>query len=49
MTVVIIQYALVILGGYLLGSIPFGYVAGRIKRIDVRDYCSGRAGGTIVL
>ncbi len=45
----VIQYALVILLGYLLGSIPFGYIVGRIKGIDVREYGSGRTGGTNVL
>ena len=36
--------------GYLLGSIPFGLIAGRLVRgIDVRDYGSGRIGGTNVL
>lgn len=49
MTVLVIQYALVILLGYLLGSIPFGYIVGRIRGIDVREYGSGRTGGTNVL
>ena len=45
----VIQYALVILAGYLLGSIPFGYIVGRIKGIDVREHGSGRTGGSNVL
>lgn len=45
----VIQYAVVILLGYLLGSIPFGYIVGRLKGIDVREYGSGRTGGTNVL
>jgi glycerol-3-phosphate acyltransferase PlsY len=45
----VVQYALVILGGYLLGSIPTGYLVGRAKGIDVREYGSGRTGGTNVL
>lgn len=49
MTVLVIQYALVILAGYLLGSIPFGYIVGRMKGVDVREYGSGRTGGTNVL
>jgi glycerol-3-phosphate acyltransferase PlsY len=36
--------------GYLLGSVPTGYVMGRLLRgIDVRDYGSRRMGGTNVL
>lgn len=36
--------------GYLLGSIPPGYLLGRLLRgIDVRSYGSGKTGGTNVL
>ncbi len=36
--------------GYLLGSVPTGYVMGRLLRgIDVRDYGSGKTGGTNTL
>lgn len=36
--------------GYMLGSIPFGLIAGRLVRgVDVREYGSGRTGGTNVL
>lgn len=49
MTLLVIQYVLVILAGYLLGSLPFGYLVGRAKGIDVREYGSGRTGGTNVL
>lgn len=45
----LLQYAVVILGGYLLGSIPTGYIIGRLKGIDVTEYGSGRIGGTNVL
>lgn len=45
----VVQYALVIIGGYLLGSIPTGYLVGRAKGIDVREYGSGRTGGSNVL
>ncbi len=42
------HYLLAILLGYLLGSIPSGYLIGRAKGIDVRKYGSGRTGGTNV-
>lgn len=36
--------------GYLLGSVPFGLIIGWvIKRVDVRDYGSGKTGMTNVL
>jgi glycerol-3-phosphate acyltransferase PlsY len=35
--------------GYLLGSIPTGYLIGRMKGIDIRTYGSGGTGGTNVL
>ena len=39
--------ALVVLGGYLLGSVPAGLIAGRLTRgVDVRDYGSGKTGFT---
>ncbi len=34
--------------GYLIGSIPFGYIAGRIHNIDLRQVGSGSTGGTNV-
>ena len=44
------QYALAIGVGYLAGSIPFGWIAGKVRRgIDVRDYGSGATGATNVL
>ena len=42
---IVLQYAAVIVVGYLLGSIPFGYIAGRMRGVDVREYGSGRTGG----
>jgi acyl phosphate:glycerol-3-phosphate acyltransferase len=39
--------ALVVIGGYLLGSVPTGLIAGRLIRgVDVRDYGSGKTGFT---
>lgn len=35
--------------GYVIGSIPFGYLAGRAKRIDIRKHGSGNIGATNVL
>ncbi|MBE2233857.1 MAG: glycerol-3-phosphate 1-O-acyltransferase PlsY [Anaerolinea sp.] len=37
-----------ILIGYLIGSLPIGYLLGRTKGIDVRTIGSGRTGGTNV-
>jgi glycerol-3-phosphate acyltransferase PlsY len=39
-------YALVTLIGYLLGSIPTGYVLGRMYGVDVLKHGSGKTGGT---
>jgi glycerol-3-phosphate acyltransferase PlsY len=35
--------------GYLLGSIPAGYLAGRVAKIDIREHGSGNIGATNVL
>jgi acyl phosphate:glycerol-3-phosphate acyltransferase len=34
--------------GYFVGSIPFGYIVGRLKHIDIRKMGSGSTGGTNV-
>jgi glycerol-3-phosphate acyltransferase PlsY len=39
-------YAVAVLIGYLLGSIPMGYVMGRLYGVDVRTVGSGKTGGT---
>jgi glycerol-3-phosphate acyltransferase PlsY len=49
LTLPVIQYAAVVVAGYLLGSIPFGYIVGRVRGVDVTQYGSGRTGGTNVL
>ncbi|HSH39342.1 MAG TPA: glycerol-3-phosphate 1-O-acyltransferase PlsY [Chthoniobacterales bacterium] len=41
--------ALVLAEAYLLGSIPNGYIAGRLAGVDVRQHGSGNIGATNVL
>ena len=42
-------YAAIAVLGYLLGSIPAGYLAGRVARIDIRKAGSGNIGATNVV
>ncbi len=47
---IIAKFAAVIIGGYILGSIPFGVIISRLSaRVDVRDFGSGKTGATNVL
>jgi len=46
----IAQFVAVVILGYLLGSIPFGYLIGkRQAKVDIRQQGSGRTGATNVL
>ncbi len=44
-----LTFAVVVLASYLLGSIPFGYLAGRMAGIDIRNCGSGNVGATNVI
>jgi glycerol-3-phosphate acyltransferase PlsY len=43
------RLALLLVGSYLLGSIPFGVLVGRTRGVDVRKYGSGNIGFSNVL
>lgn len=43
-----LYYLLAILLGYLIGSIPFGYMIARARGVDITQQGSGRTGGTNV-
>jgi glycerol-3-phosphate acyltransferase PlsY len=42
----VLAYIIVALGAYLLGSIPFGFLAAKAKGIDIRSVGSGNIGAT---
>jgi acyl phosphate:glycerol-3-phosphate acyltransferase len=42
-------FAVVVIASYLLGSIPFSYLAGRMAGIDIRNCGSGNVGATNVI
>jgi acyl phosphate:glycerol-3-phosphate acyltransferase len=45
----VVEALLLVIGGYLLGSIPTSYLVGRwFKGVDVRRYGSGTASGSMV-
>jgi glycerol-3-phosphate acyltransferase PlsY len=44
-----LTFASVLIVGYVLGSIPFGYLAGRVAGIDIRKKGSGNIGATNVV
>ena len=44
-----LTFAGVVIASYLLGSIPFGYLAGRMAGIDIRKCGSGNVGATNVI
>jgi len=45
----VMGYIMVVAGGYLLGSIPTGFLTGKARGIDIRKAGSGNIGATNVL
>jgi glycerol-3-phosphate acyltransferase PlsY len=44
-----IEFAAVVIGSYLIGSIPSGLILGKLRGVDVREYGSGKTGTANVL
>ncbi len=44
-----IEFAAVVVGSYLIGSIPCGLVLGKLRGVDLRQYGSGKTGSANVL
>lgn len=44
-----IEFAAVVIGSYLIGSIPSGLILGKLRGVDVREYGSGKIGTANVL
>jgi glycerol-3-phosphate acyltransferase PlsY len=44
-----IEFAAVVVGSYLIGSIPSGLILGKLRGVDVREYGSGKTGTANVL
>lgn len=48
MTPLILEYLGVLLAGYLIGSIPWAFILGRMNRLDIRKHGSCNVGATNV-